>query len=1030
MKFNKIIFCLLLATMSLGLVHAAMAESSAGTKKLDLSLWHDVGNIWLRVSNYGFFGSGDDVVPQYPSLEYPGGSGIDYLYQGALWFGAKKYRRDSAGRKLYWVAQNPSADSTGTIAEGTEGWHPGMKPVVDTLVTVGFDGDKDLYEFLPAYNPLVAGNADVTDMYNAFNGMDGIATASSRHQKRGEDDDGDGIIDEDFVGYTFPLRIASELPSQFQVFGGQYIADTHNYDIINEGTNIDIWFPLGFMELSDRSHANYAFSTPTDDDGDGLIDEDGAPVSEQDYISFYYDYCPFGTPGDRDMGQSRSTNRHYPLNVRVRQMSYQWSYDYIKNLVYVEFDVTNMNIATQDTLFDCAMGVYMDCDCGPQSWGSEKAADDKSGYVKGEGYEFAYTYDADGDGGLTTGLVGSRVCTPDPEQLQFHCWYWKVGDGPDDFNPYSFNFSPRRTANEKYWLLTGINPNETKFAPLRPEQDDITEYEQPSPNDTRFLFSFYGDMEGYENPSDASWNLAPGKTMKIVIAVFPGDDKEDLKRTARWAKEIYGDAQTLTTVVLPDTFPHYNPPEPPEIPKLYAEMVENGDRIDLYWDNRSEFSRDTKTVSSAILGWQNPSSSQYLPGLDSDPNFVDWSTFPEEFQPQMDNPEYKFNMNAIVNPYTAFRLRHDFQGYTTWGRSGSGSQENWTMMERWDKIETPQDYADYTVNINSPHADTLFVDFGGYLGIEKGLPNKNEWDGDYTQFTQLDENYGYMQNPADTFYGFPIYDADKVWSIDLMDDAQEIWDDPDNDMLTDQQKKNLQARLFKHPEIRPEVFDELYDSKMIPIPGHGGQVVIPSDPANPDPDELASLQDLRNERLARRYYRSAINYPRKGVEYYIAVTAYDRGIPSNDLNFLETGRDADANMKVFFPGTIAKSSMDDIYVVPNPYIGRSSFDGRRENDEKGDKSRRLWFINLPERCDIRIYTLAGDLVDKIEHDGTYEADIITVSKAATHGITASGMHEWDLLSRHNQIIAPGVYLYSVENKADNKVKVGKFVIIK
>jgi hypothetical protein len=59
-------------------------------------------------------------------------------------------------------------------------------------------------------------------------------------------------------------------------------------------------------------------------------------------------------------------------------------------------------------------------------------------------------------------------------------------------------------------------------------------------------------------------------------------------------------------------------------------------------------------------------------------------------------------------------------------------------------------------------------------------------------------------------------------------------------------------------------------------------------------------------------------FPRKGIEYYVAVTAYDRGIPNNDLNFLETGRDADANMKVFFPGTLARNNMDDIMVVPNP----------------------------------------------------------------------------------------------------------------
>ncbi len=1026
MNFNKFAFCLLLALLVCGSAFAAMVESSSGTKKLDLSLYHNVGNMWLRVSNYGFFGSGDDVVPQYPSLEYPGGSGIDYLYQGALWFGAKKYRRDDAGRKLFWRAVNPGADSTGTVAQGTPDWRPWMKPVVDTLVTVGFDGDKDLYEFLPAYNPLVAGNPQAVDLYNAYNALDGIATASTRYQKRGVDDDGDGIIDEDFVGYTFPLRAASELPVQFQSFGGQFIANTRNFDIINDGNNSEIWFPLGFMELSDTSHPTYDFSNPYDDDGDGQIDEDGAPVSEQDFISFYYDYCPFGTVGDRDLGGSRSTNRHYPLNVRVRQMSYQWSYDYIKNLVYVEFNITNMNIATQDTLFDCAMGIYMDCDCGPQSMGSEKAADDKSGYVKGEGYEFAYTYDADGDGGLTTGRVGARVCSPDPEELKFHCWFWKVGDGPDDFSPYSWSYTPRRTANEKYWLLTGKNPNETKFAPLRPEQIDQTEYEQPSPNDTRFLFSFYGDQQGMSAPNESSWNLAPGKTMKIVIAVFPGDNLEDLKRTARWAKEIYDKPQTLTTVVLPDTFPHYNPPEPPEIPKLFAEMTDNGNRIDLFWDNRSEFSYDTKTVSSALIGWQDPSSAFLNVGLDSDPSFVDWSEYPPQFQPPSD-PEL-FNMNARVNPYTAYRLRHDFQGYTAWGRRGSGSQEDWTMMERWDKVETAQDFLDFTVNINSPHADSLYVYFGGYLGVDKGMPNKNSWTGDYSKFTILDDNFGFTQNPTDLFYGWPIYDPDVDCDSEVLAQAQAIADASEGLPLF--MIKNAQALLFKHPEIRPEIFEELYDSRMIPLPGHGGQVFIPQNPDNPTLEEAADLAKLQDQRLARRYYQSAIMYPRKGVEYYVAVTAYDRGIPSNDLNFQETGRDADANMKIFFPGTLAQETMDNIYVVPNPYIGRSSFDGRRDNDEKGDKSRRLWFINLPNSCKIRIYTLAGDLVQEIDHDGAYQADIITVSKAATQGISASGMHDWNLLSKNNQIIAPGVYLYSVQNKADNKTKVGKFVIIK
>ncbi len=1028
MSLKKVLICLsLILLMGVSVGYANKAVQTIPGKKFDLSKYHNVGNIWMRVSNYGFFGSGDDAVPQWPSLEYPGGSGVDYLYQGSLWFGAKKYRRNTAGRKLYWVAQTPDADSSQVIAENDDGWLSSMKPVIDTLVTVGFDGDKDLYEFLPAYNPLESGNASIETQYNLYNTTDMIATASSRYQKRGVDDDGDGKIDEDFVGYTFPLRSAQELPDNFALFGGQYIHNTENFGIVSNPTNFEIWFPLGFMNLADLSHGSYNFSAPYDDDGDGQYDEDGSPVSEQDFISYYYDYSPFGTSGERDWGSSRSSNKHVPLKVRVRQMSYQWSYEYIKNLIYVEFDITNMNLsnnpAQEDTLFDCAMGIYMDSDVGPQSYGPDKASDDLSGYVMGLGYEFAYTKDDDGDGGLTPGLVGSRVCTPDPEVLSFSCWYWKVGDGPDDFTPQSLSLGSKNTSNEKYWLLTGKNPNpgaSTKYQILRGgPSGDQAEYIQPSKADTRYLFAFYGAQPGSSTYADSSkWNLAPGRTMKIVIAVFPGDNLEDLKRSARWAKEIYDKPQTLTTVILPDTFPHYNPPEPPQIPKLFAELTNDGDQIDMYWDNRSEFSYDVKTVSTAVIGWQDPANSAYVPNIDSDPVYITpsvYNQYPSQFRPNA-SPT---NPNSRINPYTGYRLRHDFQGYTMWGRSGSGSQENWELYEKWDKIDTEQDYADYNTNLSS----TYYANYGGYTGVDKGLPNPNLITDpiEKVKYYRYDENYDlvkYEADASDVFYGKPIYRPDRDWSQSLQDEADAMVNDPSN--MTDDEKLR-QTLLFKNVAMRDDIYLALVDDKLIPLLNHGGQVAI---------GDTTKLFDLKRARLARRYYQSTINHPRKGIEYYVAITAYDRGIPSNDLDYLETGRDADANMKVFFPGPLSNQKMKNIYVVPNPYVGSSKFDGRRENDRKGDKSKRLWFVNLPEKCKIRIYTLAGDLVDELDHEGAYSEDIINVSKAASLGITASGIHTWDLLSKNKQIIASGVYLFSVENKANGDVKVGKFVIIK
>ena len=200
-----------------------------------------------------------------------------------------------------------------------------------------------------------------------------------------------------------------------------------------------------------------------------------------------------------------------------------------------------------------------------------------------------------------------------------------------------------------------------------------------------------------------------------------------------------------------------------------------------------------------------------------------------------------------------------------------------------------------------------------------------------------------------------------------------------------------------------------------------------------DPEKV---EELRTERLSRRYYNEIISHPPKGIEYYVAVTTWDRGFPSQNILSLESGRDAEANMKILFPGPTAKTDMDNIYVVPNPYIGQSKFDGRVEKDFTGDRSRRIWFVNLPEDCTIKIYTLAGDLVDKVIHHGGEGSDIVNPSvalnkdKLKQSDITATGMAPWDMLSHNNQIIAAGVYLFSVKDHDSGDIKVGKFVIIK
>ena len=999
MKVKYIAFFLLL---NLSIAFARTDVPNTSTKKFDLVNYHNIGNIWLRVSNYGFFGSGYAISPQWPSLEYPGGSAIDYLFQGSLWFGAKKVRRNGFGQILYWMPE--PEDENDVISETDADWTPELEIVVDTLVTVGYDGNWDVYEFLPAYNPLET--SPLGDQHELYNLYDVAMNSSIRRQRRGIDDDGDGKIDEDPAGYALPLRGADELPSVFTAYSNMWIDEITDYSAIEK--NQDIWFPLGFVDLADDSNQLYIFTQEHDDDNDGLIDEDGYPISEQDFISYYYDYSPFGTAGQRDWGGAKGGNTHYSLNVRVRQLSYQWSYEYIKNLVYVEFDITNMNPA--DTLYDCVMGIYMDSDVGPQAWsGADRANDDISSYVPGEGYEFAYTYDADSDQGLTSGFVGSRVCSPDPELLEFSCWYWEHGEGPRDGN--ARNLTPiGPTSNEKYWLLSGRNPsNSTFYSLLEGAQSPIV--------DTRYLFGFYGaqahtgdtDNNGIDDYLEQNtsgeyfkrWNLAPGKTMKIVLSIFPGDTIHELKSQSVWAKLIYGEAQDLITVVQPDTMTHYVGPEPPSVPKMYAELANNGNAINLYWDNRSEIDNlDRITVTKEQIGWQDQ-----ISGIDSYIVNADTTGMPDEFKPENWNEGIP-NENALVNPWTGYRLRHDFQGYSVWGKSGSGSNEFWELQDRWDKVDTDRDREDFLVNSGTEY----FYDFGGELVIDEGLPNlQTEFDEEIMNYYHYDEMFeliNYIQD--DEVYGFPLYNSETVYSDSLQNYSNAL-------------SFNDQALLFKHATVSEKVYLEIYDDRLIPLQSHAGQ----SYTANGIEDEVH-----RKNRLARRFYIYTIYNPPKGIEYYTAVSAWDRGMPEKDLLPLESGRDIDANMKIIFPGPAASSEMDNIVVVPNPYIGNSRFDGRRENDEKGDKSRRIWFVNIPKKCRIKIFTLAGDLVDTIHHNGAYAEDIISVSKANYTGVAADGIASWNLLSKNNQITAPGIYLFSVKNLENDEIKVGKFVLIK
>lgn len=174
------------------------------------------------------------------------------------------------------------------------------------------------------------------------------------------------------------------------------------------------------------------------------------------------------------------------------------------------------------------------------------------------------------------------------------------------------------------------------------------------------------------------------------------------------------------------------------------------------------------------------------------------------------------------------------------------------------------------------------------------------------------------------------------------------------------------------------------------------------------------------------YYKFEVPGLLNGWQYIFSVSAIDEGDPSNELDVLESS--PLANFERIVPGTLPVEDADvEIGVYPNPYYSNAIWDGPSE------RLRKIYFYNLPAECEITIYTLAGDIVKRIQHNQQSNgSDISWFENYASDGKQkfAGGEQAWDLLTDNDQAIATGMYLFTVKNNSNGEIKTGKFLIIK
>jgi hypothetical protein len=106
----------------------------------------------------------------------------------------------------------------------------------------------------------------------------------------------------------------------------------------------------------------------------------------------------------------------------------------------------------------------------------------------------------------------------------------------------------------------------------------------------------------------------------------------------------------------------------------------------------------------------------------------------------------------------------------------------------------------------------------------------------------------------------------------------------------------------------------------------------------------------------------------------------------------------------------AKSALDLINVVPNPYYAYSAYEGTTSEQTQGQLDNRIRIVNLPPLCTISIFTINGTLIRRFER----AAGADNSAGGDTQKGNTEASIDWDLKNSKGIAIASGIYLIHVE----------------
>ena len=874
-----------------------------GIHVLDGSYVMNAGDLHVNITNFGLIGSQYSVITTYsdaPSAQWPGGSGVEYLWAAGLWVGGIKLGQQVVSTGQYEAEFRPADNLADTIYEARKGRI--TRPSVH----------------------------DAT---------------GARPPDLDADDDGDGKVDEETLnGY--------------------------------------------------------------DDDGDGLIDEDFGQIANQMMVCTMYDNTPLAQEMYSD---------HEPLDLKVVMKAYAWEDELLHDFVALDFWITNVGSSEIDDVF---VGLFADCDIGRRGEEDEER-DDLAGYYEGQvrasdgsfqQVSVAYMYDVEADEDASvSGYFG----------IMF------LGSGLSTFSQIR---SFQSFAGQQPYITGGDPTNDAERYELMSRAEIDPDTLPGDENDYRFLAA--------TGPRSA---LRPGGTLRFQAALVVGDGLEGLLRTCGEAARTrfgsywdldhdpetgVGGKETYTCKewhpINPQTGKNDIYSHPADYWNLSCvtegmpldlitddDMVEDflgnhclwvnmdnceecvrqspgkctGDNVyhALYWNcNDTSLPAGARIGCTGILGRESQLPWQVGGLAPSAPHLRLWPT---------DNAVHVFWDDHSEHDRDLFLDLVDFESYRVWRADGwerpfGSSLENGPASDLW-RLVAEYDLVNYYYVEHELQDGTVAVDT---------LP------------------FGYNTG----------FDGIRYRPI-CLDDARFAG-------LAEAMQEVVHRDSLGEYETRPYLRDRYGDV----VPGLEGLLPWGGHPAVLDTFFQVTPREANPEtgavgKRAIQFYEHIDHNIHNGFLYFYSVTARDHAIEyeGSEPHISGGGQTGHPSASFDFavPSFAAQTAAQrrregvNIFVYPNPATPQTLAEFQQLHPNADDPTgRRIMFANLPRaRNRIQIFTLDGDLVAEVDHDGT----------------SGHGQVSWNLVSLNGQQVVSGLYLYVVQSN-DRRFEdfIGKFVVIR